>query len=399
MRLDVPIVRQLLGLVHPRPVVPEGETTVEPPPTKAMRVAARVERLAAKERAVTERARRREEKAALLAEEARVHAEVSGRAYGHYLRVRDWARGLSMASRSTVAATPFARVGTDPSIALAHLWDAPPETIEDLRRWCEPISGVRKSDYEPASNELTRQVQREWMALRSHRGAELLVQEAPTLGGFGILRNGQRVNLETLRSFAAAIALQDGGIFEQFQAGRRRQLVWEIGGGWGGFAYAFRTLCPNTTYLITGVPETLLVSAVYLMTVFPEARCRFFEPERADLWRDWQDVDFVFAPEWALPALDAAPIDLTIDVMALRAMHADGIRAHVRQAYDSRSLYFYSLLPAAHAPDDAARVWNEIGRLYWPHPVPPRGMDGIAYPPPAAPEGYVHLVGWRRMRP
>ena len=364
-------------------------------PSKAARAAVRAERRAAKERADAERARRKAEKAERLATAQRAQEQTAAVAYDHYLRVREWARALS--ARQPTSA-PSEDWGEGTMRALAHLWEADRATIAQLRRFCEPITGVRAADYDAPSETLTRMLQRQAMALANHRGAELLVAESPALGGFGVIRSGRRLNEDTLRWFAAAIALQDGGVLGEFRGNSRRQLVWEIGGGWGGFAHAFKTLCPNVTYLITGVPETLLVSAVYLMTVFPEARCRFFEPAADAAWDGWQDADFVFAPEWALSSWRRPPIALTLDVMALRAMSAARVCAHVRHAYDCGSLYFYSMLPAPTAPDDARHVWNAIGGSYWPHPVPPRGITGVAFPPPAADEGYVHLVGWRRMR-
>ena len=49
----------------------------------------------------------------------------------------------------------------------------------------------------------------------------------------------------------------------------------EIGAGWGGFAYQFKTLFPKTTYVVVDFPELFLFSASYLVTVFPEAKVRF----------------------------------------------------------------------------------------------------------------------------
>ena len=60
---------------------------------------------------------------------------------------------------------------------------------------------------------------------------------------------------DTIKFALAATALQDGAVFTAFRAAARRRVVWEIGGGWGGFAYHFKTLCPNVTYLITGSPS------------------------------------------------------------------------------------------------------------------------------------------------
>ena len=360
--------------------------STSPAPSKPERMAARAERVAAKAHADAERARRKAEKAEQRAAEQRAQDETSALAYDHYLHVREWAR-------SVCAPAPVGPA------ALAPLWDADRETIACLRRWCEPITGVRAGDYDAPSEPLIRKLQREVMSLSSHRGTELLVAEPPALGGFGVLRGGRRLNEDTLRWFAAAIALQDGGVLGQFRGDAPRQLVWEIGGGWGGFAYAFKTLCPNVTYLITGVPEMLLVSAVYLMTVFPGARCRFVEPGGAPSRDSWQDADFVFAPESALSSWRPGPVALTLDVMALRTMDAGRVQAYVQHAYDSGSLFFYSMLPSPSAPDDASHVWAAIGRSYWLHPVPPRGIEGVAFPPQAADDGYAHLVGWRRMRP
>jgi hypothetical protein len=387
--MPVPLADYFRRFVAARPA-----ETAPTAPSKAARVAMRAEQRAAKARADAERARRKAEKAELRAAAQRAEAAAAARAFDLYLRVREWARGLC-AHRDGSAAPEHA--GEAPVSALAHLWDADRATIAQLRRWCEPITGVRAADYDTPSETLSRLMQRQAMALANHRGTELLVGESPMLGGFGVVRSGRLINEDTLRWFAASIALQDGGVLGQFRGNVRRQLVWDIGGGWGGFAYAFKTLCPNVTYLITGAPETLLVSAVYLMTVFPEARCSFFQPGADASWDRWMDADFVFAPEWALSSWRRPPIALTLDVMALRAMSAARVRAHVQHAYDSGSLYFYSMLPAPTAPDDARRVWDSIGGSYWLHPVPPRGITGVAFPPPAADEGFVHLVGWRRL--
>jgi hypothetical protein len=378
----VPIAEYFRRLVAARPAQPTGPQASN----KAARAALRAERITQKATADAERARRKAERAEQRAAAQRALDEASILAYDHYLRVREWARRVS------------AQDGGPALSALSYLWDLDRQMVAHLRRWCEPISGVRAADYDAPSELLIRRLQRDVMTLGNGRGTALLVSEPPVLGGFGVLRGGRRLNEDTLRWFAAALALEDGGVLGQFRASPRRQLVWEIGGGWGGFAYAFKTLCPNVTYLVTGVPERLLVSAVYLMTAFPHARCRFVEPGAAAPWGGWEDADFVFAPESALSSGRPAPIALTLDVMALREMDAAGIRAHVQHAYAGGSLYFYSMLPAVNAPDDARHVWDAIGRSYWLHPVPPRDINGVSFPPPAAPEGYVHLVGWRRMR-
>jgi hypothetical protein len=181
----------------------------------------------------------------------------------------------------------------------------------------------------------------------------------------------------------------------------QRRMVWEIGGGWGGFAYQFKTICPNVTYVMTGIPDQFLVSAVYLRALFPTACCRFYDASSPDdMWSRWENADFIFAPESALPSLRPPRIDLTVDIMALMVMNEDRVNAHVQRAFDFGSPYFYSLQPRAAAGEDAAGVWRALERRYWTHPVPPRlDTAGDAEDESAAdPEdAYAHVVGWKRI--
>jgi putative sugar O-methyltransferase len=222
------------------------------------------------------------------------------------------------------------------------------------------------------------------------------------LGGFGYEMRGELYNEDTLRFFAALVALQDGALLADYRHATQRRLVWEIGGGWGGFAYQFKTVCPNVTYLITGIPEVLLVSAVYLTALFPAARCRFYDESAGDgLWDDWESLDFVFVPESAVPTLRPPRLDLAVDIMTLVQMRPERVCAHIRRAFDSESRYFYSLLPRRAKARESAMVWRAVERFYWPQPVPARDD-----PDPGLPSNadavknieYVHLVGWRRVR-
>lgn len=354
---------------------------------RAARAAERAERLAAKQRGEAERLVRRQQAAARREAERLELAAIAAKAYEHYRFVRDWARRMS---ERTGGAAPLTAHEQQVVTALAHLWEATPETIGTLRHRCEPLSGVRAADYDDPSGDLVARLRRELAVLRKQLRVDLLVPEPKVLGGFGYLRAGERYNEDTLRHFHVLAALQDAAVLPEFRRPAARRLVWEIGGGWGGFAYQFKTLCPNVTYVMTGVPDLFLLSAVYLMTVYPAARCCVFDPAAPDdVWREWETTDFVFVPERALPALRPPRVDLTLDVMALRHMDADRVSAHVQRAFDVGSRYFYSALPAG-AAEEARNVWQAIERLFWPNPVPPRGEPG--HTPEAA-----HLVGWRRL--
>lgn len=362
------------------------------------RVARRAELQAAKERVQAEREERKQQEAARRDAERRAQEAFDVRAYENYRRVRDWARRMRDANG---AATPT-ELEQETLAALAPLWEATPETVAHLRRCAEAVSGVRASDYDSRSTDLAPRLKRELGFLRKQVGPELFVHEPSALGGFGFHENGSLYNEDTVKFFNVLVALQDAAVLPEYRTTIGRRLVWEIGGGWGGFAYQFKRVCPNVTYLITGTPDLFLLSAVYLMSVFPDARCRFYGASPAeDLWRDWEEADFVFAPEGALGSLQPPRLDLTLDLMALRTM---GRRAcsHVQRAFDFGSRFFYTLIPPE-AGDESSCLMKAIERFYWPHPVPPRRdpkmLAAAAARPDALPEPAVgHLVGWKRIR-
>lgn len=374
-----------------------GESAAE---ERAERAARKAERQAAKQRLTEERRLQR-----LQAAEAREEAErrereaLCDRAYRNYLRVRDWARRASTSGRG---GSPLTAVEQEMAVALAPLWDATPEVVTTLRRWSEPITAVRAADYDSPPIELVRRLKNAVATLRRHAGADLFVQESPLLGGFGIEWHRQSYNEDTVRYFKALVALQDGGVLGACRGGPRH-LVWEIGGGWGGFAFQFKTVCPNVTYLITGIPELLLVSAVYLMTAFPAARCRFHgESSDTELWSDWQEIDFVFAPAGAVADLHSPPPLAALDLMALRHMDDARVDLHVQRAFDLGARYLFSQASGPCFPDPPPAVWRSIARRYWLHEIPPPLDIGAFYVDDfyKAPviEDYAQVVGWRRLR-
>jgi hypothetical protein len=389
----------------------------------AEREARRAETRAAKERAAAERERRKQDEQARRDAERRAQDEFEARAFEHYRRVREWAD--RMRSAAGPAATPL----TDPEHAmlagLAPMWDATPQMIATLRRYCEPVSGVRASDYESRDSDMAKDLKRQIGFLRKQLGPELFVPESPVLGGFGFVDQGALYNQDTVTSFYSLVALQDAAVLQAFTVGtafRRpgghiepRQVVWEIGGGWGGFAYQFKRVCPNVTYVITGHPDLFLLSAVYLMSAFPEARVRFVGESPTEAGH-YEDSDFVFAPEWTVPSLDLPRLDLTIDLMALQTMTCARATKHVERAFELGSRYIYSMnrieaglaRPALPADQQSPRTLGRtlsgppaIEPYFWPHPVPPRrdpkleemraatGVDAEAE--------FSHLVGWRRI--
>ena len=348
-----------------------------------------------RQRARAERDRQRQE--AVERRQAAQHAREAfeARAWEHYVTVRAWSARLR--DQADLPPVPLTESEQQVVSALSPLWDAASSTIAALRRLAAPVSGVRVADYDSRGGPLAPRLKRTIGFLRKMVGSDLLVYEPPALGGFGFNEQGALYNEDTARFFCVLVALQDAGVLPAFRGNRSRRLVWEIGGGWGGFAYQFKRVCPNVTYVISGSPDLFLLSAPYLMSLFPEANCRFYDPKAPDsLWDDWERIDFLFVPEGALDQLHPPPVDLTLDVMALRTMGPRRACLHARRAFEFGSRFFYTAAPSgATQPTD---VEQAMARFYWTHPVPPRRDPKLAAADPDAQPELDHLVGWRRLR-
>jgi hypothetical protein len=258
------------------------------------------------------------------------------------------------------------------------------------------MTGVRAADYDDSGSGERRALERQLRRLLKHGAPELWVDEPAALGGFGWAEPVARYNADTLRFFRAVSLLQEAAVLAEIREQPSRVCVWEIG-GWGGFAYQVKTLCPGVAYLTTGLPETLLLAAVYLATMFPSARLRFFDPARPDVFRvDWHAVDFAFAPEGAW-SHSPVPIDLSVDFSMLERMTPGRVEAHVAGGHASGSRYFLSV----GSTGSSGTVLPTLAKYYWRHPFAEpnyvskrlglaEGLDG--QPAPA------FFLGWRRLQ-
>lgn len=322
-------------------------------------------------------------------------------AFDRYVLVREYVRGMRQVQPAGEA--PTAREQGLLS-ALQPLWDASVDDIAGLRAYSKVITGVRRSQYRGAHAEgLKRRLERDLERLLDKGDPALLVDEPTVLGGFGFRGFGKTYNEDTLRFFRVISLLQDAALVKDFRHAAARPTVWEIGGGWGGLAYQFKTLCPDVTYLITGPPDLFLVSAVYLTAAFPGACVRFYDPTQPDaFWQGWDCVDLAFAPEGVVSGLRPPRLELTLDLMTLDAMPPGRIEQHVRRAYELGCRYFFTVCPDGD-PDPAAATPVEpvVNRWYWAHPVSTAAglKKRLALGPPRGSAiSRTYRLGWRRLR-
>jgi hypothetical protein len=275
------------------------------------------------------------------------------------------------------------------------LWRADADSLADLRRYGKTISGVRRSNYKgERADQVRLRLDRDRLKLLEHGDPALWLDEPAVLGGFGLQSGTGLFNEDTLRFFRIVTLLNDAALLREFRSSAKRPVVWEIGGGWGGFAHYLKTLFPDLTYLITAPPTLLLLSATYLMTLFPEASVRFFHPsDAAAFCCDLNEVDFAFAPDSAVHDIDPRDVALTIDVGMLQRMNAARISAHVQRAFELGCRYMLSVC-FDEGSDAESTVRPAIERCYWLHPMASRAyLDRHLLVRNGA-----FLFGWKRLR-
>ncbi len=282
-----------------------------------------------------------------------------------------------------------------------YLLDASPLVIDKLRHHSLHITGIRVYEYRSNRDRFRMQFLEKLKEMKRIAPPGLLVPESRLLGGYGFEADGELFNIDTLKFFEVLIALERGAILDEFRNAGERRLVWEIGAGWGGFPYQFKTLCPNVTYVITDFPELFLYSATYLMTAFPNARVAFWgEAPTADLLARWQEYDFIFMPNTALDELTPPRVDLTVNMVSFQEMTQEQVTTYVQHAHQVNSRFLYSLNKERSTYNrELESVSAIIERFYW-----PRTIDVLHVPyqkmldvKPSAVD-YKHVIGWRRVK-
>jgi hypothetical protein len=226
---------------------------------------------------------------------------------------------------------------------LEYLLDASPLIVEKLRHHTLHVTGIKAYEYRTQPHRARQELFAEKLAaLREADPVGLFVPESPVLGGFGFSIDGDLVNLDTLKFYEVLIALERGGVLTQFRDGTRRVVI-EPGPGWGGFAYQFHTLFPNTCYVLVDLPELFLLSSVYLATLFPEARVAFWDDAKPLTPDEIVDHDFVFIPYTSFPDVGFDRVDLALNMVSFQEMTTAQVEGYVQRFHELGCRFLYSL--------------------------------------------------------
>ncbi len=341
-----------------------------------------------------------QDSAAVRAFRERLEARRGSAANRNYEYVRDRVLDMRSAAEASSAYDP-SQYWEEELSNFEYMFDASPLVVDKLRHHTYHVTGLRVYDYRTHRDKAREQFAEKLRVLINKGGPELLVPEWRELGGFGFEIDGRLFNIDTLKFYEALIALDKGAVLHEFRSNTERRLVWEIGAGWGGFPYQFKTLCPNVTYVITDLPQLFLFSATYLMTAFPEARvCFWGEQPRERMFASWRDYDFIFLPNTALAEMAPERLDLTINMVSFQEMTDSQVAAYVGRAHALGSPFLYSLNRDRGSYNrQLESVGAVISRFYWPREVPVLQVPytKMLHEQPSK-DDYTHLLGWRRIK-
>jgi glycosyltransferase involved in cell wall biosynthesis len=246
------------------------------------------------------------------------------RAKAAYERARHAVRHMLSAPSHLAPSHQPSAYWTEELETIDYLIEASPLILRKLRHHAFHITGIRPYDYRSKGDNARREYfEARLNALRELGGDALLVPESPALGGFGYDIGGRLFNVDTLKFFEVFVGMERGGVLDTLRR-RERPVVCEIGAGWGGFAYQFKTLFPRATYVIVDFPELFLFSATYLATVFPGARVVFAgagDPVDGD-------ADFVFVPHTLAGRDTIGTPDLVVNMVSFQEMTDAQVRAY-----------------------------------------------------------------------
>lgn len=228
-------------------------------------------------------------------------------------------------------------------VGLEYMLDASPFIVKKLRHHCHHITGVKEYEYRSHHRKRAQDFEKKLSELKNADKWNLFVSENRLLGGFGFEKNGELYNADTFKYYECLIAMQKGGVLDQFRK-KEKKIVLEIGGGWGGLAYQFKKIFPQVVYVTVDLPMSMIFSITYLKTVFPNASFFISDGEKKDFSDfDIKKYDFVFFPYFLWEKLNFQKPDLVINTVGFQEMSEMQISNYAKKIKDWGCDFIYSM--------------------------------------------------------
>jgi len=128
----------------------------------------------------------------------------------------------------------------------------------------------------------------------------------------------------------------------------RRNIVLDIGVGFGGSTRIMSYYTPNTTQILLDLPETLFLTAYYLKYNFPNKKIALLEdiyPHLNNLEDFIKEYDFIIIPPFVLDYIKDKTVDLVINASSLAFMSEEYLNYYLKETKRvlKDGAYFYSL--------------------------------------------------------
>ncbi len=168
---------------------------------------------------------------------------------------------------------------------------------------------------------------------------DFAIQESPVSNPRNAVRHGDRLLApDFLRTVILATEIKRHCAL----AGPKFNIL-ELGAGYGGLARTLKLFFPNTSYVITDIPETLFFSSIFLRLNFPQAKVCFVTGEES-LREPISNYDFVFVPTKFAGLLSGNSFELFCNTASLGEMRSEVIRHWLDFVQNKVSVrYFFSL--------------------------------------------------------
>ena len=129
---------------------------------------------------------------------------------------------------------------------------------------------------------------------------------------------------------------------------QQREVILDIGCGFGGPARLLTTYIPNSTQVLIDLPETLFLTAYYLKYNFPNKKIALLEdiyPHLDKFDEIMKEYDFIIVPPFVLDYLKPKSVDVVVNASSLAFMSKEYLDYYLEEI--KRVLkdggYFYSL--------------------------------------------------------
>jgi len=189
------------------------------------------------------------------------------------------------------------------------------------------------------------------LVLEYHRLAtivpkEILINISESYAGENlcVVYRGQRLSI---RNLFHAIIVEN--ILRKVEfSNNKREVVLEIGAGYGALSRILKQYIPNSCYIILDLPETLTYASYFISYNFNDKKIGFLSDiiDRLDSFDELLlEYDFLIIPPWVIEYISKESIDLIIDTYSMGEMSKEYVGyylTHIDKVL-KRGGHFYSI--------------------------------------------------------